>query len=60
MPWPPLSWRTQTLPDIKPPEPVQIEGFAAADSFQGARSGFVFKHDILGLGYYPDQKQQKT
>ena len=27
-------------------------GFSAAEAFEGARPGFVFKMDELGLGYY--------
>ena len=30
------------------------EGFTAADEFEGARPGFVFKRGVAGLGYYPD------
>jgi hypothetical protein len=44
----------QTLPDISPPEPINVEGFAPAESFAGRRPGFVFKRDVAGVGYYPD------
>ena len=30
------------------------EGFEAAKTFLGARSGFVFKKGLWGVGYYPD------
>ena len=30
------------------------EGFEAWKTFQGARSGFVFKKGLWGVGYYPD------
>ena len=31
--------------------------FVAADCFEGARDGYVFKMDADGLGYYRDEKQ---
>ena len=30
-------------------------GFSAAKAFEGARPGYVFKMDKLGLGYYLDK-----
>jgi len=33
---------------------VKLGGFSAAASFEGARSGFVFKMGEFGLGYYRD------
>ena len=30
------------------------EGFESAKTFLGARSGFVFKKGLWGVGYYPD------
>ena len=32
------------------------EGFVAAASFEGARTGFAFKTGSMGLGYYPDDR----
>ncbi len=32
--------------------------FVRSDCFVGPRSGFVFKHDWLGTGYYPDSSFQ--
>ena len=32
-----------------------LEGFIAAESFQGAKPGHVFKMGRAGLGYYPDK-----
>ena len=37
-------------------EPVaNTLGFSAAKAFEGARPGYVFKMDKLGLGYYLDK-----
>ena len=33
-----------------------VEGFVAATSFEGARTGFAFKTGSMGLGYYPDDR----
>jgi len=33
-----------------------VEGFVAAASFEGARTGFAFKTGSMGLGYYPDDR----
>ena len=30
-----------------------VEGFVAAASFEGARTGVAFKTGSMGLGYYP-------
>ena len=35
---------------------VFVEGFVAAASFEGARTGFAFKTGSMGLGYYPDDR----
>mmetsp|Transcript_14129 Transcript_14129/g.26451 ORF Transcript_14129/g.26451 Transcript_14129/m.26451 type:complete len:309 (-) Transcript_14129:69-995(-) len=39
------------------PEAASPETFQAAESFQGARPGWVFKVDKYGLGYYLDAVQ---
>jgi hypothetical protein len=36
-----------------------VEGFVAAASFEGARTGFAFKTGSMGLGYYPDDSGQR-
>ena len=37
-------------------EPVaNTLGFSAAKAFEGARPGYIFKMDKLGLGYYLDK-----
>ena len=50
-------------PEPKPPpppapEPVEVgedvDGFMSAARFAGARTGYVFKRDDRGLGYYLD------
>lgn len=35
--------------------PMSVDGFVAADAFEGAKSGKVFKMGSAGLGYYPDK-----
>ena len=50
-----------TVPDLSNPGGTAQEGdatgFIAATAFEGARSGFAFKMDSQGLGYYIDKKR---
>ena len=56
------AWRDGTYPEFKKHKErlalmaveESSEGFNAADEFEGARPGFVFKRGAAGLGYYPD------
>ena len=41
----------------EPMENHQLEPFIPSDSFVGAKEGYVFKMDDVGLGYYLDNKQ---
>jgi hypothetical protein len=45
-----------SAPQLEPPQPDFIE----SQQFVGAKSGFVFKHDIYGCGYYKDEAAQRT
>jgi len=50
----PAHWRPPATPP--PPSTAQsVQSFVAADSFDGARRGQVFKADGRGLGYYRDR-----
>ena len=40
----------------EPMENHQLEPFIPSDSFVGAKEGYVFKMDNVGLGYYLDAK----
>jgi len=40
----------------EPMENHQLEPFIPSDSFVGAKEGYVFKMDNVGLGYYLDNK----
>lgn len=47
---------------IKPPiyiedhfENIEIKNFIPSNSFKGSKSGYVFKMDDEGLGYYVDK-----
>ena len=46
----------EPLPQPGPP----VEGFCAAEAFDGARPGFVFKLGTCGIGYYPDDEANLT
>jgi len=37
-------------------EEIKLEKFIASNTFAGAKSGYVFKKDELGIGYYLDYK----
>jgi len=36
-------------------ENIEIKNFIPSDSFKGSKSGYVFKMDDEGLGYYVDK-----
>ncbi len=40
----------------EPMENHQLEQFIPSESFIGAKEGYVFKMDNVGLGYYLDNK----
>ena len=52
---------SQTLPELPDKaKAVHVDGFEPAAAFAGARSGFVFKAGVAGLGYYPDSKSGQS
>ena len=51
----PMCSQSIPPPGAAPPPVVEsVEGFVAADGFQGSKQGMVFKTGPAGLGYYPD------
>ena len=42
-------------PALEPEQPVAAEDYAAAEAFEGAREGWVFKAGANGVGYYRDR-----
>ena len=40
----------------EPMENYKLEPFIPSESFVGAKEGYVFKMDNVGLGYYLDNK----
>ena len=49
------EWDSSDDETPSPPTLVHVEGFVPSASFDGARSGMVFKRGDAGVGYYPDQ-----
>lgn len=38
----------------EPHQKKEVKKFIPSDTFSGAKSGYVFKNDIMGIGYYLD------
>ena len=49
-----VRWREGTYVHPAQLAAMELEGFEPAESFEGARSGMVFKTGPGGLGYYRD------
>jgi hypothetical protein len=45
-----------SVPEPEPEVPVAAEDFEAAETFSGAREGWIFSRAANGVGYYRDTK----